>query len=255
MATLLRVPYHLTGQADLYLTVQQLETEYFWNGSSLETLTVANFGNYDLPLTESPAGSYSYTCNFPAGITDACSFRLTGRVRLGASPAPSDPRFWEEIREWDGTSLVDVPPGLTVSVQAAIAAAGLEAGVLTIRRGDTWQPPVLSVLGSLAGRDRLWLTVKESEQDEDGDSTFQMTEDEGLLVLLGAEAETPADGSLEVMDEDAATVQPLLAAAVTALLTPGRYRYDMQASFPGGVVTTVAEGHAFVTADVTHATE
>lgn len=147
-----------------------------------------------------------------------------------------------------GGGTVVVSP-LIAQTLAEISAAH---GTLTARKGDTWTQPVIG-LGTLTGRTKLYFTVKSDLSGADSTSIIQIEETLGLVYLAGAAA-TAGNGSLTVNDAANGTVTLVLAAAATAVLTPGRrYRYDFE-MVTGSVVTTLATGDFHVLSDVTIAT-
>jgi hypothetical protein len=143
------------------------------------------------------------------------------------------------------------------ALQVVPAASGSTpaAGTLTIRRGDQFDATISNLL-HLAGRTYMWWTVKSSpERQTDAQAKLQITEDDGLVYLLGEEYATPADGSLTV-DDEAGTVQIELAAAVTSWLSAGqRWYWDLQILDADGEPLTIATSTLEVTVDVTRAIE
>lgn len=141
---------------------------------------------------------------------------------------------------------------VTVTIsQAALAAAtlGAEVGTISLRRGDTFSRQ-LTGLGSLAGRSKLWFTVKAQHEDADSAAKVQITEAGGLVILNGA-AGTSGDGSLTVDDAAAGDITLALEPEASAALAVSvLWRYDVQ-MLAGTVVTTLAEGNFRVEPDIT----
>lgn len=136
---------------------------------------------------------------------------------------------------------------------AADIASAVGAGNLSIQRGDTWTAN-LAGLGSLAGRSKLWVTLKTNPAHADADAVIQVEEGAGLLYLNGAEA-TASDGSLLVTDAADGDITLTVKASATAGLAPtavNRLWYDVQ-MLTGTTVRTLAVGRATVVADVTRA--
>lgn len=71
-----------------YATLELITGGTIWNGSALEAMAVANWANYDIALTETPAGSYRYIATLPALSTGR--YKATIYKRAGASPAITD---------------------------------------------------------------------------------------------------------------------------------------------------------------------
>jgi hypothetical protein len=134
---------------------------------------------------------------------------------------------------------------------AQVATLAVSGSTITLKRGDTLSA-ALAGLGSLAGRTKLWFTVKRALEDPDSAALVQIVEGTGLVTLNGA-AGTAGDGSVTVTDATAGNLTVALAARATALLeTWGTYTYDVQILTASGVVTK-AEGAFVVLADATRA--
>lgn len=108
MANELGLTYSATGQnlyARLFNASQQV-----WStvAAAFVPFVVADVGNYDLPLTETPAGSYLYAGDFPSVITAAGNYEWRAFLREGGTPAITDPLVWEEEIEWAGAAATPV---------------------------------------------------------------------------------------------------------------------------------------------------
>lgn len=82
----------------------------YWNGAAWEALAVANWGDYDIALTETPSGSYLYVGDFPAA--DAGQYKLLVFEQAGGSPAISDDLLAESTLFWDGSAAQSQAAGL-----------------------------------------------------------------------------------------------------------------------------------------------
>lgn len=96
-----------TGET-LYFTIRNVSRQ-MWNTAgtpNFETLTVANWGDYDVALSESPASSYFYVGTFPAvsGNMVAGWYWVDVFKRAGGSPAISDVLQASYFGYWDGTT-------------------------------------------------------------------------------------------------------------------------------------------------------
>jgi hypothetical protein len=96
-----------TGET-LYFTIRNVSRQ-MWNTAgtpNFETLTVANWADYDVALTESPASSYFYAGTFPAisGNMTAGFYWVDVFKRIGGSPAISDTLLASYWGYWDGTT-------------------------------------------------------------------------------------------------------------------------------------------------------
>lgn len=71
------------------------------------TPVVADWANYDIPLTETPAASGVYVANAPAAWTTALTCEVQVRLQIGAAPAPDDTLLGLGKLAWDGTAEVE----------------------------------------------------------------------------------------------------------------------------------------------------
>jgi len=225
-----RIFYKATGfQAGLTVTA------YLWSPSlvktALQTLTEISDGLYYLEYDFDTAGTWPMLF-MEDGVKAAFA---TMRV------VPLDDARASEIWGY-------VPRTLTQT--AAEIQAALEGSRITVHRGDDVSIS-LTGLGSLAGRTKLWFTVKRSKGDADTSAIVQITEAEGLERLNGAEG-TAGNGSLTVDDEDAGDITIVLKAVETAKLRPVSLYYDVQVLI-AGIVSTLTESRVKITADVTRA--
>ncbi len=88
----------------VYATVRSSAGRTYWNGSALETLTVANWGNYDIAMPETPASSYFYVGDWPAALTTVGWYYVDVYLQAGASPAISDGILGTMLGYWNGTT-------------------------------------------------------------------------------------------------------------------------------------------------------
>lgn len=106
MANEIQWVHAATGSA-LYAVIRT-QTGTHWNTAgtpNFEARTVANWADYDIALTESPASSYFYTGTFPAisGNMVAGWYWVDVYLRAGAGPAISDTLLGTLFGYWDGT--------------------------------------------------------------------------------------------------------------------------------------------------------
>ncbi|MCC6798315.1 MAG: hypothetical protein IT366_24595 [Candidatus Hydrogenedentes bacterium] len=114
-----------TGET-LYFTIRNTARQ-MWNTAgtpNFETLTVANWGDYDVALSESPASSYFFAGTFPAisGNMIAGWYWVDVFKRAGGSPAISDALQASYFGYWDGTTFkwwADDTVALAGGVQSA----------------------------------------------------------------------------------------------------------------------------------------
>lgn len=144
------------------------------------------------------------------------------------------------------------------AIRDALRAASLEetlaANTIEIRRGDTMSETI-SGLGSLAGRSKLWFTVKKQpDSDTDAEAIIQIEETAGLVYLNEADASArAANGSITVNDESAGDITVALDEAETDdLPLRANLVYDVQV-LVSGTVTTLRKATFSVLTDVTRA--
>lgn len=105
MADELLFRHVLTGQA-LYAVIRRQVDLKAWNGSAFEAFQLAHWTSYAVPLAESPTGSYEYTEDFPATITDAGDYPVTIYQQSGGAAAASDFVLATGVVVWDGSAEV-----------------------------------------------------------------------------------------------------------------------------------------------------
>lgn len=201
--------------------------------------------------------------NLDAPVSDAASAaeaQAAAAAALAAYPVPLIGDIEDAIAAGSGATpatfwTYDGPRTLTQSGQQ-VAAAIVEGTAISVRRGDRVTIN-LTGLGSLAGRTKLWFTVKarpESETDEQ--AKIQIVEADGLVRLSGAAAGDAGGASIVVTNEATGALTITLAEETTAALAVGgAWRWDLQVDQPGPGVWTPREGDFTVRADVTRATE
>lgn len=96
---------HVNTGSTVYVTIRSAARTY-WNGSALEALTVANWANYDIALTETPASSYFYVGTWPAALTTAGWYWADVYEQAGAAPAISDLLVGTIVGHWNGTTFL-----------------------------------------------------------------------------------------------------------------------------------------------------
>ena len=139
----------------------------------------------------------------------------------------------------------------TLTQSATSVASAVAGGTVTIHRGDSLSASITG-LGDISGRSKLWFTVKDDRDDADSAAIIQIEETAGLVYLNGAAAGTAANGDITVDDEDDGDITITLDETETDDLTEnsGLY-YDVQMLDSSDDVTTLSDGPARVTLDVT----
>jgi len=128
----------------------------------------------------------------------------------------------------------------TLTQSAASVTSAVAGSTITGRRGDTLSVS-LTGLGSLAGRSKLWFTVKRDDDDIDSESLIQVEETAGLLYFNGGAA-TAGNATLVVDDEDAGNVTITVVASDMADLGQiDDAKYDLQ-MLVSTTISTVTSG-------------
>jgi hypothetical protein len=103
---------HVETGVTLYAVIERLSDNYIWDTTgtpAFEAYAAAgSWGDYDIALLETPAGSYRYTFTFPAGITAPGDYIVKVFRRAGASPAASDPLVGAAVASWTGSALMQL---------------------------------------------------------------------------------------------------------------------------------------------------
>lgn len=157
---------------------------------------------------------------------------------------------------WQGYGVTQRPADVLAAMPTSIAAAvaAVQSGTtVTVRRGDALTV-VITGLGSLAGRTKLWFTAKTDRAHPDTSALFLIEETAGLVTINGATAVTAANGTLTVDDESAGDITITLAGVETAKLPEvDNGVYDVQILTADGP-RTLTDATLEVTLDVTRAT-
>jgi hypothetical protein len=140
----------------------------------------------------------------------------------------------------------------TLTQAAAMVASAVQGSTLTCQRGDTFTA-VLTGLGNISSRSKLWFTVKLNDEDADTAALVQIEETAGLLYLNGAIAGTAANGDIPIDNATLGNIRILLEAPETDDLRQCTAKYDVQMLTSAGVVTTLTSGIFDVVLDQTRA--
>lgn len=117
-----------TGSTD-YVTIRSTARQY-WNTSgtpAFENLTVANWANYAIALSETPASSYFYVGSWPATLSTAGFYWVDVFRQLGAGAAISDMLLGTLLGYWDGTTFKPwADDAMNINGQAVTATATID---------------------------------------------------------------------------------------------------------------------------------
>lgn len=178
---------------------------------------------------------------------------LDSNYAVQASPGSSE--YLYQALHKDADQTFDPATDSLEAIRDALRAADIEetlaANTIEIRRGDSMSEPI-AALGSLAGRSKLWVTVKKRTEDTDSEAIIQWEETAGLVYLNGADASArAANGSITVDDEVVGTITVALDEVETDdLPVRSNLVYDVQV-LVGGTVTTLRKAMFSVVSDVT----
>lgn len=90
MANEIEYIHSATGAANLKAVLgNHIGQRWNFNSSAWESLTLANLGDYDLALTETPAGSYRYVASLPAAVPWAKVWVYDKSGNLAAADLPN----------------------------------------------------------------------------------------------------------------------------------------------------------------------
>lgn len=184
---------------------------------------------------------------------DAAQAALHGDIAAIGSPLQSDDSRLDRL-DADISSRAtpaDVDVAVSLAVPAVQLSEALRPGVIPCRRADVLRVS-LTGLGTLAGREKCWFTVKARDVQEDSDALIQIEETAGLIRVNGAAAETPANASVTVDDEAAGDITIYIHQAETAKLRPRNAVYDIKIRMNGDA-RTVAGGQFPISETVTRA--
>jgi hypothetical protein len=130
--------------------------------TTTETLVpevAANRANYDVALTETPAGGYTYQLQVPAALP-AGHYLPTAYLRLGGAPAAGDPAVYEWAPfAWDGVG--EISPGATLGELAGLPPA------------EPTQQEALMLLYMLARNARLENGILEQIHNDAGEAILE----------------------------------------------------------------------------------
>ena len=126
MAAEVQVSYGTTG-ATLYFVVRNA-TGSIWNGTAFETFVTANWGTYDVSLTEQGTASGYYVGNFPSTIT-AGIYNIVAKRQSGGSPLETDATVATGEINWDGTVVMPLSNVATSGQVGQLAPMRIARGV------------------------------------------------------------------------------------------------------------------------------
>lgn len=109
----------------LYGTVEA-EDGTIWNGTALEAYDSADYGFYDVAITESPADSGRYPMTFPAAA--AGTYLWSVKQQTQGAPCEGDAVLHREWIAWDGTGVIGVTTAAKTGYK--LASDGLDSVVI-----------------------------------------------------------------------------------------------------------------------------
>jgi len=132
---------------------------------------------------------------------------------------------------------------------------GARDSLLQMKRGDRWVFQIAD-LGDLTGYQKIWVTMKNSADIESGaaDTTalVQIDSTTGLLYINQEVADTPANGSITIIDLATGVVEVELAGVESAkVVTVTDAYWDIQVQDSNGYLYTPKEGRFILSKDAT----
>lgn len=191
------------------------------------------------------AGKFDESTAFPLKSAD------TGSTQVARVGADSDTLETLSDQLDKVTAKTDLMDTSSITVVSAV-----EGSTITILRGDTFNPPPLTNLGTLTGYVSIDFTVKSDKLQTDDEATIRIRKNasgvgDGLLRLNGA-APTTETGSITINDEATGDITITLDETATDDLSTGSYSYDIQL-ITATTVKTLTYGKLTVISDVTRA--
>jgi len=155
MADEIQIAHHTATGANLYAVIVNADPESadrgkWWNavGGAWEVMAVANWADYAIAMSESPASGYRYVGAFPAAIALGW-YTILQFTRAGGAPAITDAMIEPAVdRHWDGAALREEGKGIS---QALAVLLGKQehvpaTGVTTNYHRDGTTPAVTQTL-------------------------------------------------------------------------------------------------------------
>lgn len=139
MGSEIRWRHDLSG-ATLYATIRNGSGQY-WSGEAFEDLNPANWGDYDIALSESAAGGHLSAGTFPAAVA-AGAYTLEVFEQSGGSPDIGDSLRATLHAWWDGAALRLDP--------AAALAADVDSTGMPISAGKVLEIALAVLMGKAA---------------------------------------------------------------------------------------------------------
>lgn len=211
---------------------------------------------YTVAVVALQGTAYGVLVTMPDGISGWLSISdgsgnsvMADRVTFATSASTDTAAILAAISGLPSSVWAYSPRGLTTPVAAPSSV--IAAGVLSLRRADTWQQTITGV-PSLTGRQALWFTVKiDPNAEQDSEALIQIEESGGLLVLNGAPAPDATQGDITV---SGTSVTLRVEAGASAQLEDFTlYRYDLKVMDATGNDEVVGEGTFVVLPTVTRA--
>jgi len=127
----------------------------YWQADSgeWEALDTAHWGNYDVALTETPAGGYRYVGTLPAAIAPQVVSVLVFQ-RGGAAPDIDDALVAERTAIWTGSALQAPHKAMEaiLAVVAGVSTFDQSTGVATFKKQDGCTTGVLVTVSGVGTR-------------------------------------------------------------------------------------------------------
>lgn len=194
MASEISHRHSATGET-LYATIRSTARQ-MWNTAgtpNFETLTVVNWTDYDIALSETPASSYFYVGTFPAisGNMVAGWYWVDVFEQAGASPAISDTLLASYFGYWDGTTFrfwADDTTHVNATLQTALDIGNANLGDTGISLAKALEMLAAFLAGEISRSSDAGVTTL-SYYKRDGETvsfTSPCNEDDGDRATTGS---------------------------------------------------------------------
>lgn len=146
-----------TTGLNIYALIRNQSGNY-WNGSTFEAFTAANYANYTISCSEEGSTGI-YVGNFPTAITTFDEYIIVYFSRAGGSPANGDPVVGTGVVVWTGSASVasSTPATLAALVAEGLAKAGHAhpESALTTRASTLWIDEIRADIWNRAGKAKI----------------------------------------------------------------------------------------------------
>lgn len=139
------------------------EAGQYWSvtNSAFEALVVANWGTFDITMTETPAASYFYVGDFPAAIATGGVYGVMFFEQAAGAPAITDTLrasgeiYWTDSAERDIGEYINWKIAGTISAGLVAAAPAPVPGPI---HATIWEDSAATLMARVVGADGSYIT-------------------------------------------------------------------------------------------------